>query len=83
MRPTLTEKLRAVCRVAEACGIARAHRLAAYEKTTTGHAEHGDDLDGLDVAGYGALALLTDRWTWRTWVAVVLAGMAWRVLGRE
>jgi len=36
-----------------------------------------------DVAGYGALALLTDRWTWRTWAAVVLAGMAWRVLGRE
>ena len=94
MRPTLTEKLRAVCRVAEACGIARAHRLAAYEKTCRGHAEHGDDIDDIDVtgelraeladvAGYGALALLTDRWTWRTWVAVVLAGMAWRVLGRE
>jgi len=94
MRPTLTEKLRAVCRVAECCGIAREHRLAAYEKTRKGHEEHGDDLDGLDVAGelrqeladvagYGALALLTDRWTWRTWAAVVLAGMAWRVLGRE
>lgn len=94
MRPTLTDKLRAVCRVAEACGIPRAHRLAAYEKTCRGDRDHGDDVAELDiagelrgeladVAGYAGLALLTGRWTWRTWAAVTLAGIAWRVLGRE
>ncbi len=94
MRPTLTDKLRAVCGVAERCGLAREHRLAACAKTVAGHREHGDDLDQLDVAGelraeladvvgYGGLAVLTDRWTWRTWAAVMLVGWAWRAMGRE
>ncbi len=86
------EKLMAAAEVGFACYLPQAMRRQVAERMTAGHAEHaGADLPGdlqaeareelADVAGYAALARLQREWGWRWAAAVLLAGLAWRVLG--
>lgn len=86
------EKLTAAAEVCCACHLPQAMRKQVRERMAAGHAEHaGEGLPGdlqaeareelADVAGYAALARLQKEWGWRWAVAVVLAGLAWRVLG--
>lgn len=68
-------------------------RTHACNRVEEGYKEHLDDLDSLlpvweaacelaDVGGYAGIALRQGRWNWRWWVAVVLVGLAFRVIGR-
>jgi hypothetical protein len=90
MTDALSQKLQATA--ATCRGLPRAMRLEVATRMIAGHEEHGDDLQGLDVVaeareeladviGYAALARLTGQWSWRWSVAVLLAGLAWRVMG--
>lgn len=87
----LAAKLSCVDRVARRCGLSGGHRRLATAKTVAGHLEHGNDFAGLDLrreacreladlCGYGALALLAGRWSWRWWLALLFGGLAWRAL---
>ena len=87
----LAAKLSCVDRVARRCGLPGGHRRLAKAKTVAGHLEHGNDFAGLDLrqeacreladlCGYGALALLAGKWSWRWWLALVFGGLAWRAL---
>lgn len=86
------EKLTAAAEVCCACHLPQAMRKQVRERMAAGHAEHaGEGLPGdlqaeareelADVAGYAALARMTGEWGWRWALAVLLAGLAWRVLG--
>ena len=86
------EKLTAAAEVCCACHLPQAMRRQVRERMAAGHAEHaGEGLPGdlqaeareelADVAGYAALARMTGEWGWRWALAVLLAGLAWRVLG--
>lgn len=93
MNPAMIgEKLTAAAEVCRACYLPQAMRRQVGERMTAGHDEHaGEGLPAdlqaeareelADVAGYAALARLTGEWGWRWAAAVVLSGLAWRVLG--
>ena len=87
----LSAKLTCLGRVAGRCGLSGGHWRLAISKMVAGHLQHGNDFAGLDLrreacreladlCGYGALALLAGRWSWRWWLALVFGGLAWRAL---
>jgi len=87
------EKLTAAAEVCCACHLPQAMRRQVRERMIAGDEAHaGEDAAALDlqaeareeladVAGYAALARLQREWGWRWAAAVLLAGLAWRVLG--
>ena len=93
MADLLWEKLVATGEVCRVTCLPGAMRWTVGQRMIAGHDAHaGGDAATLDlqaeareeladVAGYAALARLTGKWGWRWAVAVVLAGLAWRVLG--
>ncbi len=87
----LSAKLTCLGRVVRRCGLSGGHWRLAISKTVAGHLQHGNDFAGLDLrqeacreladlCGYGALALLAGKWSWRWWLALVFGGLAWRAL---
>ena len=87
----LSAKLTCLGRVAGRCGLSGGHWRLAISKMVAGHLQHGNDFAGLDLrqeacreladlCGYGALALLAGKWSWRWWLALVFGGLAWRAL---
>lgn len=92
MADLLWEKLTATGEVCRACCLPGAMRWQVGQRMIAGDEAHaGEDAADLDlqaeareeladVAGYGALARREGAWGWRWVVAVILAGLAWRVL---
>ena len=89
----MTERCEATRRIASWCLCPWQFTEHACKRVKAGYREHRDNLDDLmpvweaveelcDVGGYAGIALRQGRWSWRWWVAVVLVGLAFRVMGR-
>lgn len=91
-RLTLEQKLDAFGEIAKRARWPEATTLIGRAKIRLGHQEHGHTdrvvphieahYQAADIGGYGGIASLRGLWSWEWWVAVVLAGLIGRVLGR-